>query len=261
MTKIIASDFDGTLFKTGKISKENIEAIGKFRSCGNLFGIVTGRDYKSLKRELDVLGFSQYDFLILCNGAVCCNENDEFVFEDNVDAKMTWGGSTLAKQICNRLFELDSYCGISFGKENYLFHRDFPEGGSDDIYTYHSHKLIENASEFCRMFGRCKTSELSTKVTQILTEEFGEVVNPTQNGTAIDIPAVGINKASGIKKYAGLMNVAIDNVWTVGDNFNDIPMFDGFHSCLMGDGEEKLKCMVDFVCDNVSDYIEIVLKH
>ena len=41
----------------------------------------------------------------------------------------------------------------------------------------------------------------------------------------------------------------------------DIPMFDGFHSCLMGDGEEKLKCRVDFVCDNVSDYIEIVLKH
>lgn len=260
MTKIIATDFDGTLYKNMNIGAENIEAIKKFRRMGNLFGIVTGRDYKSLKCVLDKLEFSQYDFLILNNGSVCCNENDEFVFEDNVDAKMMWGNSTLAKQICRRLFELDSYCGISFGKENYLFGRDFPEGGSDGIYNYDSHVLLENVTEFGRMFGRCKTNELSARAVGILAEEFGTVINPTQNGISLDIPGVGINKASGIRKYAEFMNVMIENVWTVGNNFNDIPMFEGFHSCLMSDGEEKLKNMVDYVCDNVSDYIEIVFK-
>ena len=72
---------------------------------------------------------------------------------------------------------------------------------------------------------------------------------------------MGINKATGIRKYAEFMKVPVDNVWTVGDNFNDIPMFDSFHSCLMNDGEKKLKKLVDFVCDNVSDYIEVVLKY
>lgn len=261
MTKIVATDFDGTLYKQSKISTENIECIKKFRSGGNLFGIVTGRDYKSLKQVLDKLEFYAYDFLILGNGAVCCNEKDEFVFENNVDARMKWGSSTLAKQVRSRLFELDSYCGISFGKENYLFGKDYPNGGSDGVYNYHSHKLIENVSEFGRMFGRCKTNELTAKAVKILADEFGEVINPTQNGISIDIPGVGINKATGIRKYAEFMKVPVDNVWTVGDNFNDIPMFDSFHSCLMNDGEKKLKKLVDFVCDNVSDYIEVVLKY
>ncbi len=260
MKKIIATDFDGTLCKNGTISKENFDAVKKFRSEGNLFGIATGRDYKALKGSLNNIGFFEYDFLILCNGAVCCNANDEFVVEENVNSKMKWKDSTLALQIRNRLFELGSYCGISFGKERYLFSKDYPDGGNDGTYEYDAHILIEDVSRFSRMYGRGKTAEHAVEINDILADEFGTVVNPTQNSVSIDIPGVDITKSSGIRKYAGLMNVAVENVWTAGNAYNDIPMFDGFHSCLMSDGKEELKNMVDYVYDNVSDYIEFVLK-
>ena len=41
---ILASDFDGTL-NHGGISQRSRDAIAAFRAAGNLFGIVTGRDY------------------------------------------------------------------------------------------------------------------------------------------------------------------------------------------------------------------------
>lgn len=42
---ILTSDYDGTLVQNKKITEETILAINKFRSMGNLFGIVTGRDF------------------------------------------------------------------------------------------------------------------------------------------------------------------------------------------------------------------------
>lgn len=45
---ILASDFDGTIFIEGKISKKDIQAIRDFQAAGNLFVLVTGRSFSSL---------------------------------------------------------------------------------------------------------------------------------------------------------------------------------------------------------------------
>ncbi len=42
--KLIASDFDGTITRYGKVWEEDLAAIQKWRAEGNLFGIVSGRD-------------------------------------------------------------------------------------------------------------------------------------------------------------------------------------------------------------------------
>ena len=41
---ILATDYDGTLSRGG-VSQRNKDAIERFRKAGNLFGVVTGRDY------------------------------------------------------------------------------------------------------------------------------------------------------------------------------------------------------------------------
>ena len=54
MSKIIFSDYDGTLDTSENDIAKNIEAIKKFRDKGNLFVIATGRSYLDLKRKLDL---------------------------------------------------------------------------------------------------------------------------------------------------------------------------------------------------------------
>lgn len=65
--KLIASDFDGTIFIDEKIKTEDIKAIRDFQDKGNLFGIVTGRTYHSLFVLIE--GKIDPDFVIANNGS------------------------------------------------------------------------------------------------------------------------------------------------------------------------------------------------
>lgn len=49
--KILISDFDGTLFVDGKITKENVKKIEDFRKKGNIFVISTARNFETVKKE------------------------------------------------------------------------------------------------------------------------------------------------------------------------------------------------------------------
>lgn len=65
--KLIASDFDGTIFIDEKIKTEDIRAIRDFQDKGNLFGFVTGRTYHSLFVLIE--GKIDPDFVIANNGS------------------------------------------------------------------------------------------------------------------------------------------------------------------------------------------------
>ncbi|MDD6918031.1 MAG: HAD-IIB family hydrolase [Peptoniphilaceae bacterium] len=65
--KLIASDFDGTIFIDEKIKTEDIRAIRDFQDNGNLFGFVTGRTYHSLFVLIE--GKIDPDFVIANNGS------------------------------------------------------------------------------------------------------------------------------------------------------------------------------------------------
>ena len=65
--KLIASDFDGTIFIDEKIKTEDIKAIRDFQDKGNLFGLVTGRTYHSLFVLIE--GKIDPDFIIANNGS------------------------------------------------------------------------------------------------------------------------------------------------------------------------------------------------
>ena len=49
--KILASDFDNTIYfpDNENVTKSNIESIKKFITKGNIFCIITGRNYTDLK--------------------------------------------------------------------------------------------------------------------------------------------------------------------------------------------------------------------
>ena len=47
--KILASDFDNTLFFSDGVHKEDVEAIRTFQKQGNLFGLCTGRQLEGIK--------------------------------------------------------------------------------------------------------------------------------------------------------------------------------------------------------------------
>ena len=87
-TIYLASDYDGT-FKQGSIRDEDKEAIQRFRSRGNRFGLVTGRSLSMLEQE-----FARYDmhmdFIIACTGAVIFDQDLNVIFKKPMDTATAW---------------------------------------------------------------------------------------------------------------------------------------------------------------------------
>ena len=261
MRSIVASDYDGTLKQGEKISADTVEMIQKFRKEGHLFGIVTGRDYvggfQMFKRENQF----PFDFVISHNGAVAYDSEGNVLFSQSVNGNMPWGESTLVQELVKTILEMTGRrCGVAFEKSRLDFHPDSLKGMEVDGSVYSPLSALQNVKEFNLANAACATAEQAAQVVAVLNAEFGEVLNPTQNGSCIDISARGVDKCTGVARYAEIMNVPLSNIWTAGDNYNDIPMLKKYHGCAMTRGVESAARVAEHVCDTVDDVIKIALQ-
>lgn len=84
--KIIASDFDGTIYVDEEFKENDLRAIKSFKASFGIFGIVTGRSYFSLKSLID--GKINPDFIIANNGShILVNDKKEMreVYKKTLD--------------------------------------------------------------------------------------------------------------------------------------------------------------------------------
>ena len=78
--KLLASDFDNTLWFQDHMKKEDIEAIQDFQKQGHLFGICTGRSLSGILRPSKPFGVN-YDFYTLLSGGLVLNKEHMSLLE------------------------------------------------------------------------------------------------------------------------------------------------------------------------------------
>lgn len=263
MRKILASDYDGTLNRGG-ISGQTVEMIRKWQSQGNLFGIVTGRDFVRSFPVFTKENAFPFDFIICHNGTVGVDAKGNVLFADSADGKMKWGKTTLAQELVRRCLELTGNpCGISFETTRLDFHPNSLKGleaESGDGTEYSPLSALAGVGVFNLANAFCGTDEQAAAVTETLKSEFGEALNPLQNGWCIDISPVGVDKCTGIRRYAELMGVAHEDIWTAGDNYNDISMLKAYHGCAMEGSPKPVVEAGEYVCDGIAEAIKLVLE-
>ena len=78
--KLLVSDYDGTFNEDKSLSKinNNIDAVKRFMSNGNLFAFATGRSFYSIKEETSCYKIP-YDYLICNNGAMVFDANNNII--------------------------------------------------------------------------------------------------------------------------------------------------------------------------------------
>ena len=81
------------------------------------------------------------------------------------------------------------------------------------------------------------------------------------NDDCLDIVPKGRDKAVGVGELAGHFGVEKENIYVVGDNFNDLAMLRSYRSFAVANAPlEVQKCATMGVIPHVSDMIERVLK-
>lgn len=248
--KIFISDFDGTLCCTPESTLADREAINRFREKGNKFGIASGRSLSSLKilQEKNIPS----DFLLANTTSVCTAES-KIIFSQKIRSG-----------IIPYLFECITKEGglvFSITKE----FEDFFIPTGDETYKMRGKEIslssVEKLEYFSQVSTILPTTDAASRVVKKINKNFSDTLSSYQNGICIDIISKGWSKATGIAKLAELYSIDTQDIYTIGDNYNDILMLSAFNSFVVANAPAEIKRYASIgVVPTVADAIETLLK-
>ena len=235
--KIIASDYDGTLRRRRGIEQKDREAVEAWRGSGNLFGVVTGRDEPFIEHMVaeDKL---EIDFIIIYNGA------DIYEFDG--------ARPTLVKRILGESGRLREMLPLILRKPgdwaefitpggNYYFTYGDERGGGDSRGNWFKAEALSDVREFTQIYALYETEGEALEVARCLSEGFGGDVSPLVNGSWLNVAPAGVTKATGVLEYAKLKSVSKQNIYAIGDSYNDMAMIREFNGFTLENGADDLK--------------------
>lgn len=213
--KLLASDFDNTLLFDGIFKNQDVIQIKSFQNKGNLFGVCTGRCLSGIIRPSEPYQL-EYDFYILLSGALIYNKDREIIYEKKISID-------LVKEIFDFLDQQDA--SVVYQDEMYKVYK---EKSSDfrGIYLDSFDELNTNTvSAFSFHY---KENELDKAAidTKLINEQFGDIIEAYQNNQHIDLAAKGCSKGHGMKIIQEYFDLNDDEIYAIGDSWNDLPMLD-----------------------------------
>ncbi|MBC6003099.1 MAG: HAD-IIB family hydrolase [Paeniclostridium sordellii] len=275
MSKLLASDIDGTLLLNRKIHHKSIENIDRFKNDGNLFILSTGRALCELdsiinEYKLDV------DAYVLCNGAFILDKSLNIIEDFKIDSDIVYKISKYVLSTNNfTLSVLDGYKSYLIKSKNILKARNlFNLNSLKKIY-----KMLINKSSNLELLNlnHLKDNDLNINIMSIyslndnvekaenlknhLNDEFGEYITAYRNKYFVDVVFKGCSKATGIEKVCKNFNLADNNVYVIGDSWNDLSMFERYdNSYTFTYAEKTLQKKANKVIDSFHYCIDDILS-
>lgn len=223
---LLACDFDGTLYRGGKVAKSDREAVDRFREQGNLFGIVTGRGGTTLFRELKRHPVA-FDFCVLNNGALILDGGGRELyrapFPDAVRREILTGGFVGEA----------SHCALFDGRDMYVLE------GSGGFWVVPKYKMPELtlAEALERPVQQISLAYPDRPTAQAvgtrLAERLGKSANVLPSLALDDIVPGGVSKTDGVRRAAALMGWHPERIIAAGDDRNDVDMLRSFEGYAM----------------------------
>ena len=216
MTKLFASDFDGTLFfhDTNSFRPEDLEAIRRFRAEGGLFGLDTGRAFEAVVKQPEIRELP-WDFVIASTGSSIFDREGACLWRKDVD-----------KDAVRELYEgLAPYAmGPAY---------NFPVA-ADNYWTVGSRvdwPVLRYAATFDDIEGpftgggiETETIEIAQEAAAFVRERFAGVFDAFVNLASIDVVPAGCSKGAGLARAAELFGATLTG--GIGDSFNDLPLIE-----------------------------------
>ena len=233
MKKILVSDYDNTFYINEYDIKNNIQNVEKFRNKDNIFVIATGRSYYDFNKKLKEYPI-KYDYLIINQGATILdldgNIIEKYIIDENIK-------NALIQDL--ELYNQDTMFACS---------------------VLESRVSIES-SNITKIHKRFETIEEAKKMSNIINNKYSSYIIsyliPSNN--AIEIISSKTNKANAIDKIANIENVDKQNIFTIGDSYNDIEMLKNFNGFCVSNAEKEVKNISIKEYQSVSELINEIL--
>lgn len=215
--KILVSDYDGTFFTDEKGIIKNVNQVNKFREENNLFVMATGNNWEHFQEVISKYNI-QCDYLISDQGSCIFDNQGKLLKAYYLDYRVSKIIMDKIKQI-NREYKL---CNAYSETENI----------EEDNIT----KMAISFNDL----------QEALNFTDKINKQFREYVNAYtmifEHTKIVEIISAETDKNVAIKHIIEKEGIAKEQVYTVGDGYNDISMLQNFNGfCMQNSVEELLK--------------------
>ena len=227
--KILASDFDNTIFfpEDEDLTNKNVNAIKNFIAQGNIFCIITGRNYTDLKVLLNKYNIP-YSYLVCEDGAKLFNNMDYCIDTTYLD-----------EDIINKTKEL-----LESIKCNYYL---------DDGYN-----KTEYLKDVVKIVVNCKDEKEKESIVKLVKSKID--VHIYASRTHVNIINKIVNKNYALNRLKELENINCD-IYTIGDNDNDYEMLKSFKGGVIKKHHPILNELNKDEYDSLNDYIQELINN
>ena len=261
--KMIASDYDGTLCHDG-VSAADRDALQRWRAAGNVFGIVTGRSNNMLGRILkEQLAI---DYVSVFNGAVVYDLAAPASPANPTLIQRKVANGQYMDQLLPIVMQGDiPWVMISTPSRNvYFTHGDdqsiqMPDWMNPSECTWLPASAAGDLGEFFQINVLYRNNTEALAIADKLRQVCPGLGNPLTNEGWINIVPPGVSKSTGVWGYANYRGIAPENIYTVGDSYNDIEMLRDFNGYAMENGGEAIKKVTANRCHRICHMIDALL--
>ncbi len=219
--KVLACDYDGTLNVGGTVSKENLDAIQKWRAAGNLFGMVSGRYLRYLREFMEKDGVP-YDFLIGNNGAVISDENG--CASECIGISL----QTVEQLLVMIRAAHPNHISVSFDEGSVVVRPESSVRMQGGVLIIDGNRI----AEVTQLHANFLEDDKAVALRDACTKAFGyevQCIMPSIWG--IDYISTRAGKAVGIRRLLELRGIDAEIILTVGDGDNDLAMLEAPDFC------------------------------
>ena len=251
--KLIVCDLDETLLDSNKqISKENLNAIYEAQEKGHKFIVATGRGYTyidSILDELHVLN-KKNEYVISNNGAIVTeNEGPKQLYFCGLN-------NEVALKLIHFAFERNICVQVFLVKDVYAYNVGDDE--KDVLLSYKKDAIICNHHdiEFLKSENIVKVMFQSLDMNYLMSLEdiidFKDDLNISYSSHRyMEFTTKGVNKKEALKFLLNHLNMKLDDVIAIGDNYNDLEMLEyAGIGCAVNNALDAIKEK----CNYVSEY-------
>ena len=220
--KIAFSDYDGTLSVPHEgVAAETITAIHEWRSAGNKFGIVTGRDHSLIAMETRAHNIP-VDFYICCNGAAIHQPDGTPILS-----------TPLSCAVMKDFFHSEHVCNYTDGMLFFTPERAYTYRLRTDVPPSFLTPLSEieealHLKDVVQMGMRFRDRDETLAAFAAIDADFPNVFTGNMNRQFLDLNRAGINKSTGIADFIRHMGWESHELLIIGDDRNDLAMIEEY---------------------------------
>ncbi|CAE6886179.1 Pyridoxal phosphate phosphatase YigL [Vibrio sp. B1REV9] len=238
ITKIVASDLDGTLLapnhQLSAYSKETLKAL---HEKGYTFIFATGRHHVDVASIRRTVGIPAY--MITSNGARVHDQNDHEMYSQNVP-------EDLVQPVINTIKTDPEILIHMYQNEDWLLNKDDEQ--LRDFHEEFSYKLYDENNAptdgIAKIFFTHPAQDHDHLVTfeTKLREQFGDRLNIAfSTPWCLEVMSAGVSKGDALKAVAESIGLTLENTIAFGDGMNDVEMLSmAGKGLVMGTSHEKV---------------------